>query len=179
MGGYLGAKSVYELASLKLTGNSKWFNANVVDDVVNNGSFSVGDASLMESNDAFLRNISKRADVDENGYYDIIAHGTKNGIEITHNGKKMTVDSRIAARLIQNSDGYNGQNIRLLSCNTGALDNGFAQNLSNKLNVEVCAPTNYLWADSNGNYYVAGMTSAGMPDETNLGIFKVFIPGGN
>ncbi len=38
MGGYLGAKSVYELASLKLTGNSKWFSANVVDDVVPPGA---------------------------------------------------------------------------------------------------------------------------------------------
>ena len=38
MGGYLGAKSVYELASLKLTGNSKWFSTNVVDDVVPPGT---------------------------------------------------------------------------------------------------------------------------------------------
>ncbi len=40
MGGYLGAKSVYELASLKLTGNSKWFSANVVDDVVPPGAIN-------------------------------------------------------------------------------------------------------------------------------------------
>lgn len=143
------------------------------------GSYSAGDATFMDSNDAFLKNISNRVDVDSNGYYDVIAHGTTNGIQITHNGQKMIVDSRTAARLIQNSDGYNGQAIRLLSCNTGALDNGFAQNLANKLNVEVCAPTNYLWAKPNGDYFVAGMTKARTPDMSNRGTFKSFKPGGN
>ena len=93
--------------------------------------------------------------------------------------KHMIVDHRTAARLIQNSDGYNGQAIRLLSCNTGSLDDGFAQNLANKLNVKVSAPTNYLWATKNGDYFVAGMTSSRMPDMKNIGYFKIFIPGGN
>lgn len=133
----------------------------------------------MDSNDAFLRNISNRADIDANGYFDVIAHGTQNGIQITHNGEKIIVDSRTAARLIQNMDGYNGQGIRLLSCNTGSLDNGFAQNLANKLNVEVSAPSNILWSTSDGNYFVAGMTNSGMPDMSNTGIFRVFKPGGH
>ena len=91
----------------------------------------------------------------------------------------MIVNHRIAARLIQNVDGYNGQGIRLLSCKTGALDNGFAQNLANQLNVKVYAPTNYLWARRNGNYFVAGMRNQGGPNMSELGIFRVFIPGGN
>ncbi len=118
-------------------------------------------------------------DIDVNGNYDVIAHGTQNGIQITHNGQKIIVDSRTAARLIQNSNGYNGQGIRLLSCNTGALDNGFAQNLADKLNVEVYAPSNYLWSTPNGNYFVAGMTNSGMPDMSNIGTFRLFVPGGN
>ena len=108
------------------------------------GRYSVGDATFMDANDAFVSNISRRTDVDANGYFDVIAHGTPNGIQITHNGQHMIVDHRTAARLIQNSDGYNGQAIRLLSCNTSALDNGFAQNLANKLNVEVVC-TNKLF----------------------------------
>lgn len=133
----------------------------------------------MDANDAFVSNISRRADVDANGYFDVIAHGTPNGIQITHNGQHMIVDHRTAARLIQNSDSYNGQAIRLLSCNTGALDNGFAQNLANKLNVEVLAPTNYLWSTPNGNYFVAGMTNSRVPDMSDIGSFKLFLPGGN
>ena len=125
----------------------------------------------MDADDAFVSNISRRTDVDTNGYLDVIAHGTPNGIQITHNGQHMTVDHRTASRLIQKSDGYNGQTIRLWSCNTGALDNGFAQNLANKLNVEVYAPTNYLWSTPNGNYFVAGMN--------NRETFKLFSPRGN
>ena len=61
----------------------------------------------MDADDAFVSNISRRTDVDTNGYLDVIAHGTPNGIQITHNGQHMTVDHRTASRLIQNSDGYN------------------------------------------------------------------------
>jgi len=133
----------------------------------------------MDADDAFVSNISHRTDVDVNGYYDVIAHGTPNGIQITHNGQHMIVDHRTAARLIQNSDGYNGQAVRLLSCNTGSLDNGFAQNLANQLNVEVYAPTNYLWSTPNGNYFVAGMNNSRMPNMNDIGDFKLFTPGGN
>ena len=143
------------------------------------GRYSVGDATFMDANDAFVSNISRRVDVDANGYFDVIAHGTPNGIQITHNGQHMIVDHRTATRLIQNSDGYNGQAIRLLSCNTGALDNGFAQNLANRLNVEVLAPTNYLWSTPNGNYFVAGMTNSRVPDMGDIGSFRLFLPGGN
>lgn len=69
-------------------------------------------------------------------------------------------------------EGSNGQAIRLLSCNTGSLDNGFAQNLANRLNVDVSAPTNYLWAEPNGNYYVAGMNDLRLPDMNDVGILK-------
>ena len=141
--------------------------------------YSVGDATFMDADDAFVSNISRRTDVDTNGYFDVIAHGTPNGIQITHNGQHMIVDHRTASRLIQNSDGYNGQTIRLLSCNTGALDNGFAQNLANKLNVEVYAPTNYLWSTPDGNYFVAGMNNLRLPDMNNRETFKLFSPGGN
>ena len=143
------------------------------------GKYSVGDATFMDADDAFVSNISRRTDVDTNGYFDVIAHGTPNGIQITHNGQHMIVDHRTASRLIQNSDGYNGQTIRLLSCNTGALDNGFAQNLANKLNVEVYAPTNYLWSTPDGNYFVAGMNNLRLPDMNNRETFKLFSPGGN
>lgn len=38
-------------------------------------------------------------------------------------------------------------------------------------NVEVYAPTNYLWSTPNGNYFVAGMN--------NRETFKLFSPRGN
>lgn len=69
-----------------------------------------------------------------------------------------------------------------MSCNTGALDNGFAQNLANKLNVKVYAPTDYLWSYLNGKYFVAGMLKDKdriIPNMEKLGSFKLFVPGGN
>ena len=39
----------------------------------------------MDADDAFVSNISRRTDVDTNGNLDVIAHGTPNGIQITHN----------------------------------------------------------------------------------------------
>ena len=139
-------------------------------------SFYAGDVSFMSKDDRFLLGIQKRKDVDVNGFFDVIAHGTDNGMQITHNNKNLIVDSRTAAKLIQNKAGYTNQAIRLLSCNTGKLDTGFAQNLANKLNVKVYAPTKYLWADSGGNYFVAGMKSTGKPDYSDKGSFRVFYP---
>lgn len=141
-------------------------------------TFSVGDAIFMDADDSFTKYISLREDVDVSGYYDVVAHGTINAIEITHNGQHILINHRTAAHLIRNSCSYNGQAIRLLSCNTGAINNGFAQNLANKLNVEVYAPTNYLWVTSKGEYFVAGMKNAGIPNLIDAGKFKHFIPGG-
>jgi hypothetical protein len=46
---------------------------------------------------------------------------------------------------------YQGQPIRLISCDTGQLPNGLAQSLRNKLGVEVLAPDTLVWpAPANG-----------------------------
>ncbi|MDL2302372.1 hypothetical protein LJC58_08455 [Lachnospiraceae bacterium OttesenSCG-928-D06] len=50
----------------------------------------------MDFDDKFLTNIRNRTDVGPSGAFDVIAHGLPNGIEITHNGQKMIVDSRTA-----------------------------------------------------------------------------------
>ena len=86
---------------------------------------------------------------------------------------------RIAAKLFKQDKQYKGQAIRLLSCSTGKLDNGFAQNLANKLNVPVQAPTDILWATPKGKYYVtAGKTINGrlVEDRSVPGTFRTFYP---
>lgn len=141
-------------------------------------AFVPGDASFMDKSDSFVRFIAKRKDVDPKGTFDLIAHGTPDGIEITHNGNKIIVDSRTAAKLIKRLPGYHGQDIRLLSCNTGARAEGFAQNLANKLNVRVKAPNNILWANEFGQYYIAPRGSDGKADLTKRGKFITYEPGG-
>ena len=138
-----------------------------------------GSTDYMKPTDNFSKFIKRRTDIDANGFYDIIAHGNAMSIEIQHNGKTITIDHRVAARLFMQDKQYKGQAIRLLSCSTGKLDTGFAQNLANKLNVPVQAPTDILWARPSGRYYVtAGKTVNGrlVEDFSKPGDFKTFYP---
>lgn len=143
------------------------------------GYYFNGDASFMNKNEKFLEYIRKRNDVDPNGLFDIIAHGTSSSIQIEHNNVKIMINSRVASKLISRIPSYNGQALRLLSCNTGININSFAQHLANKLNVVVYAPTSYIWVNSNGKYYIAGKTKTGAIDLSKKGKFKKFIPGGS
>lgn len=81
-----------------------------------------------------------------------------------------------AAKMIQNMSEFHGQDIRLLSCNTGSLQNGFAQQLAKKLNVNVYAPNNYLWAFPNGKLSINGMNSAGRMVRNIVGDWVIFKP---
>lgn len=58
------------------------------------GGYSVGDVTLMDADDAFVSNISRRIAVDANGYFDVIAYETPNSIHITHNEQHMEEISR-------------------------------------------------------------------------------------
>ncbi|MGM9946492.1 hypothetical protein [Floccifex sp.] len=145
------------------------------------GNPIAGDASFMETKDLFLKNIRNRKDVDPNGKFDLIAHGTSKTIEVEHNGNKVQINSRTAAKLIRRLPGYKkGQPIRLLSCSTGSKTKGFAQDLANKLNVKVYAPSDILWAYPSGKIVVAPRNKTGDgPDLSKKGRFIEFKPGGN
>jgi RHS repeat-associated protein len=138
------------------------------------GPGAPGDATFMRPNDRFALNAANRPDVDAGGYYDVIAHGSPTRIQVETPNGSVLVDHRTAARLIQSQPDYTpGTNIRLLSCSTGANPNGFAQNLANKLNVDVQAPTDTLWAFPKGNMTI------GPTDTANTGTWETFTPGGN
>ena len=139
------------------------------------------DISFMNNKDDFMTNIRKRKDIDPDGKFDLIAHGTPDSIEIEHNGQTEEINSRVTARLIKQLKGYKGQDIRLLSCETGATIKGFAQSLANKLNVNVYAPNYLLWANPDGTHFVAprDKNKPDEPDKNIRGRFIKFKPGGN
>ena len=144
---------------------------------------AAGPVNFMGKADDFYRFASRRADIDPAGNFDVVAHGTTTEIEVMTARGPVTVDQRVAARLIQQSPGYNGQPIRLLSCETGACDTGFAQNLANKMNVPVQVPTELVWAYGNGEMVVAPRFSLNprlpefnLPDLTRQGKFQTFTP---
>ena len=138
-----------------------------------------GSTDYMKSNDNFSIFINKRKDIDVNGFYDVIAHGSPVSIQIQHKGQTININHRIAAKINKNDKQYKGQGIRLLSCSTGKLNYGFAQNLANKLNVPVQAPTDILWAKPSGKYYVAGgkMVNGRLIEDFSLpSKFVIFYP---
>ena len=128
--------------------------------------------------DMFFRYVSRRFDLDSMGWFDVIGHGLPNKIEFMTPNGKFLVNHRVVAEMLKRTSGYNGQNIRLLSCSTGAWDKGFAQNLSNKMGVDVLAPTDLLWVYPDGRMIVAPASEKGGPDVGRQGEFKVFTPGG-
>nr|DAI74187.1 MAG TPA: Protein of unknown function (DUF4446) [Caudoviricetes sp.] len=104
---------------------------------------------------------------EEYGFTDICLHGSPQSVQRTINGKltNMTAEE-FAVHLKEN--GYNGGNIRLASCSTGAGDNSFAQQLSGILGVKVKAPdTDVYYAPDEGVLFVGSPYS-------NIGNWRVF-----
>ena len=58
--------------------------------------------------------------------------------------------NRTLSTYLKRKSDYKGGAIRLISCETGKLNNGVVQNLANKLNVTVKAPSDTIWIHFNG-----------------------------
>ncbi len=128
------------------------------------GGSSAGEGEL------FGKYASKAAPID--GYTDVIIHGAPpNKVGVMHNGEWVYLDQRSLANFLRQDAGYTGGAIRLLSCGTGSSPTGFAQNLANKMGVEVMAPSDTIWAFPNGRLTIG-------PDSfTNTGHWNIFLPG--
>lgn len=105
------------------------------------------------------------------GYTDVVIHGSSDSFGVYQGGKWIELDHRALANYIQSQGGGNGP-IRLISCQTGACPNGAAQNLANKLGVEVMAPSDTVWIKGDGSLVV------GADPKNATGTWNVFKPGG-
>lgn len=120
------------------------------------------------------------------GYCDIVCHGSPTELIINGlNNEEWTYTAKEAAEMIRNSAEFNGQNVRLISCQTGAGDNCIAQQIANELGVEVMAPSEIVNINSDGemflsnNGFIAEMWDNG-EDVVETGKWIVFKPrGGN
>ena len=107
---------------------------------------------------------------EEPGFTDVVIHGTPSSAEYYLNGRWVRLDQRSLALMLKKDPGYKSGSIRLISCSTGALDSGFAQNLANKLGVTVKAPSDTLWVWPNGKMTI------GPSQKVNCGEWKTFKP---
>ena len=144
--------------------------------------FAVGDIEFQSEARNFFEFAAKRKLIDPDGMLDIVAHGDVNVIKIEINGQEKLVNARFLARILAHSKKYGKkQTIRLISCDTGKDVYGFAQQLANKLNTTVVAPSRKYLALENGGYVIAGTKKIGdiiYADEKDIGYMKVFRPGG-
>ena len=119
----------------------------------------------------FAKFIANRSDVDPNGMFDVIAHGSWKEIEVSSIGRDVRINSRQAAKLIKRQPGFKkARAVRLLSCSTGAHPEGFAQHLANALGKPVYAPNMTIHSYSNGVHWIS--------DNGKRGEFIKFVPGG-
>jgi RHS repeat-associated protein len=86
------------------------------------------------------------------GYQDVIIHGNPYGVAVKSTDPLIFEND--FANMIKADPNYAGGPIRLISCSTGVAPAGgaaFASKLSDLLGVPVKAPTNTIWADSDGS----------------------------
>ena len=65
------------------------------------GNPVVGDVSFMGPKRKFLNYISRRKDIDVNGFFDIVGHGTSQYIQLDINDKTYDINWRVTAKIIK------------------------------------------------------------------------------
>ena len=132
-----------------------------------------GALNVAKEGDGFLEYAVRRPDVDPDGFFDVVGHGSPHSMEgFGLHPALEYLDHRTLAKAILRSPDYSGQPIRLISCSTGACPSGFAQNLANQLGVQVKAPSDSIWAYSDGRLTI------GPKHSKAAGQFVDFFPGG-
>ena len=116
------------------------------------------------------------------GFEDFIIHGQPHIVEYETNlGEWIQLTPKDFADSLSLDKEYHGGNIRLLSCKSGMLDDGFAQQLANIMGVKVMAPTETLWVNRFGELFIADsevladLWDSG-EDVRPTGAWKIFAP---
>lgn len=127
-------------------------------------ALNMATASKIEANGLFVNKTEKLFRYAKNiepleGYEDFTCHADADSfyIDLVGDGKeedffKLTPEEY--AERIKGSSTYKGGNVRIISCQAGAKDDGAAQKLANALNVTVYAPTETVHVTENGEMFV-------------------------
>ncbi|MBB5910294.1 hypothetical protein [Actinoalloteichus hymeniacidonis] len=115
-------------------------------------------------------------DPDGRRTYDL--HGDQQNVFIGD----QTLDAAGFADIVRADPDWNGEAIRLLSCDTGGLPDGFAADLARELGVEVLAPTQMGWANADGSLFSSSGTQDAdgnwTPADPPDGTWQAFQPDG-
>jgi hypothetical protein len=151
---YLGTVNEWASADAKTL---NFFGADSRDNltsIVKNGTINMKKGFMcFPENDPLVEN-SKKV-IPKDGFFDVAMHGSPTAVGF--GTKDANMSPRLLASVIRHSEGYNGENIRLLSCYTGLrVDDAycFAEELANALGVIVEAPDMKVYIDPNGGIKV-------------------------
>jgi hypothetical protein len=101
------------------------------------------------------------------GEYAVDLHGAPDRVVV----ESSSLDAGQLAELVRADPNWNDQPVRLFSCQTGRGERSIAQELANRLGVDVTAPTDFVWSDRAGKHVVA-------PEVwKTIGGTKVLVPG--
>ena len=87
--------------------------------------------------------------------FDVAMHGSPSAVAF--GGTEANMSPRLLASIIRHCADYHGQEIRLISCNTGNASSGdycFAEELANALGVTVFAPNDLIFISKSGKIMV-------------------------
>lgn len=108
---------------------------------------------LVNKNDQLAKNAIYVPEID--GYETIICHADADRMFVyTNDQLEIAYSAREFAEVLRNSPSYHGGNIRLFACNAGSTDNGLAQQLADILLVDVLAPTETIWTNEKGDFFI-------------------------
>lgn len=109
-------------------------------------------------------------------YEDVVVHGDETGFVFRNaNGVESNLSVVAFAEILRETPSYNGGNIRLISCDTGAAGAVSAQALADELQVTVLAPSKTVFIDWDGNMVIAD-NIADAAKGKNTGKWKKFRP---
>lgn len=120
-------------------------------------------APTLSADRDLLAQFGPRVPTRSGGYFNVVTHSDANIAYILRDGRWTSVGHRSLAKFIQGSPDYARGPVRLVGCNSGACTTGLAQNLSNKMGVEVLAPTGDVFIDSTGAFWTNGTWRAFTP----------------
>ena len=86
----------------------------------------------------------------EPGSYTVVMHGNSDSTYV--GADPISADD--LGTMLENDPNYHGEPVRLFSCETGQGTDPYAQELADRLGVDVSAPDQLAWADINGNTFV-------------------------
>lgn len=118
-----------------------------------------------------LKTVSQSPDfrTPKRGWHDVIVHGSDDGMNFIINGEKVTANQLYIKTL---EDGCQQETrIRLVSCNSDALKDGGAAQLSKLTNAMVVAPTKKVMVAGPESMFLTGKMLV-----LGGGKFKVFLP---